>query len=46
MLALDANDPAPNDEVVKEVEAVTVEGEAVDFPEVDADGKGGDSPRC
>ena len=29
----------PNDEVVKEAEAVTVEGEAVDFPEVDADRK-------
>ena len=39
MLALDANDAAPDDEVVKEVEAVTVESEAVDFPEVDADRK-------
>ena len=28
-----------NDEVVKEAETVTVEGEAVDFPEVDADRK-------
>ena len=39
VLALDADDAAPDDEVVKEAEAVTVEGEAVDFPEVDADGK-------
>ena len=39
MLALDAGDAAPDDEVVKEAEAVIVEGEAVDFPEVDADGK-------
>ena len=39
VLALDADDVVPNDEVVKEAEAVTVEGEAVDFPEVDADGK-------
>ena len=30
---------APYDEVVKEAEAVAVEGEAVDFPEVDADRK-------
>ena len=29
----------PSDEVVKEAEAATVEGEAVDFPEVDADRK-------
>ena len=39
VLALDADDAAPDDEVVKEAEAVAVEGEAVDFPEVDADGK-------
>ena len=39
VLALDADDAAPNDEVVKEAEAATVEGEAVDFPEVDADRK-------
>ena len=37
--ALDADDNTPDDEVVKEAEAVIVEGEAVDFPEVDADGK-------
>ena len=37
--ALDADDAAPNDEVMKEAETVIVEGEAVDFPEVDADGK-------
>ena len=37
--ALDADDAAPDNEVVKEAEAVSVEGEAVDFPEVDADGK-------
>ena len=29
----------PDDEVVNEAEAVTVEVEAFDFPEVDADGK-------
>ena len=29
----------PSDEVVKEAEAAAVEGEAVDFPEVDADSK-------
>ena len=44
VLALDANDAAPDDEVVKEaetaaVEGEAVEGEAVDFPEVDADRK-------
>ena len=39
VLALDADDVVPDDEVVKEAETVTVEGEAVDFPEVDADGK-------
>ena len=39
VFALDADDAAPNDEVVKEAEAAAVEGEAVDFPEVDADGK-------
>ena len=39
VLTLDANDAAPDDEVVKEAEAVTVEGEAVDLPEVDTDRK-------
>ena len=39
VLALDADDAAPDDEVVKEAEAAVVEGEAVDFPEVDADRK-------
>ena len=39
VLALDADDAAPDDGVVKEPEAVIVEGETVDFPEVDADGK-------
>ena len=39
VLALDADDAVPNDEVVKEAEAAAVEGEAVDFPEVDADRK-------
>ena len=39
MLALDANDAAPDDEVVKEAEAVTLEGEAVDLPDVDLDRK-------
>ena len=39
VLALDADDPAPDDEVMKEAEAAAVEGEAVGFPEVDADGK-------
>ena len=38
-MALDADLVVPNDEVVKEAETVTVEGEAVDFPEVDADRK-------
>ena len=33
------DDAAPNDEVVKEAETVVVEGEAVDFPEVDFDRK-------
>ena len=37
VLALDADDAVPDDEVVKEAEAAAVEGEAVDFPEVDAD---------
>ena len=37
--ALDADDAAPDDEVVKEAEAVIVEGEAVDFPKVDVDRK-------
>ena len=36
MLASDANDAASDNEVVKEAETATVEGEAVDFPEVDA----------
>ena len=39
VLALDADDVVPNDEVVKESETLTVEGEAVDFLEVDADRK-------
>ena len=39
MLALDANDVAPDYEVMKEAETVTVEGEAVDLPEVDDDRK-------
>ena len=39
VLALDADDAAPNDEVVKEAEAAAAEGEAVDFPEVNADRK-------
>ena len=39
VLVLDADDDAPDDEVVKEAEAVTVEGQVVDFPEVDADRK-------
>ena len=39
VLALDANDVAPNDKVVKEAEAVIVEGEAVDLPEVYDDRK-------
>ena len=37
VLDLDANDAASDNEVVKEVEAAIVEGEAVDFPEVDFD---------
>ena len=39
VLALDANDVAPNDKVVKEAEAVIVEGEAVNLPEVYDDRK-------
>ena len=39
VLALDADDAAPYGLVVKDAEAVVVEGEAVDFPEVDADRK-------
>ena len=39
VLVLDADDAAPDDEVVKEAEAAAVEGEAVDFPEEDADRK-------
>ena len=39
VLALNADDAAPNDEVVKEAETAAVEGEAVDFLEVDADRK-------
>ena len=37
--ALDADDAAPDDEVVKEAGAAAVEGEAVDLPEVDVDRK-------
>ena len=37
--ALYADDAAPDNEVVKEAEAVSVVGEAVDFREVHADGK-------
>ena len=37
VLALDADDAVPDGEVMKEAEAAAVEGEAVDFPEVDAD---------
>ena len=39
VLTLDADDAAQDDEVAKEAEIMTVEGEAVDFPEVDADRK-------
>ena len=39
VLALDADNVVPNDEVVKEAEAVIVEGEAVDLPEVYDDRK-------
>ena len=39
VLALDADDAAPNDEVVKEAETAIVEGEAVDLPEVYDDRK-------
>ena len=39
VLALDANDAAPNDKVVKEAETAIVEGEAVDLPEVYDDRK-------
>ena len=45
MLASNADNAAPNDEVVKEAETMAVEGEAVDLPEVDDDRKG-DSLRC
>ena len=37
VLALDADDAVPDDEMMKEAEAVAVEGEAVDILEVDAD---------
>ena len=37
--ALDADNAAPDNEVVKEAETVTVEVEAADFPEVDVDRK-------
>ena len=37
VLALDANDVASDNEVVKEAETPIVEGDAVDFPEVDFD---------
>ena len=39
VLALDANNVAPNDKVVKEAEAVIVESEAVDLPEMYDDRK-------
>ena len=39
VLALDADDAAPNDEVVKEAETAIVEGEAVHLPEVYDDRK-------
>ena len=39
VLALDANDAASDNEVVKEAETAIVEGDAVDFPEVDFDRK-------
>ena len=39
VLALDADDAAPNDEAVKEAVTAVSEGEAVDFPEVDFDRK-------
>ena len=37
VLALDVDDAVTDDEVVKEAEAAAGEGEAVHFPEVDAD---------
>ena len=37
VLALDANDVASDNKVVKEAETAIVEGDAVDFPEVDFD---------
>ena len=39
VLALDADDAVADDEVVKEAEAAIVEGDVVDFPEVDVDRK-------
>ena len=39
VLAMDADNVVPNDEVVKEAGAVIVEGEAVDLPEVYDDRK-------
>ena len=36
---LDADNAAPDDEVVKEAEAAAVEGKVVDFPEVNGDRK-------
>ena len=39
VLALDADNATPDDEVVKEAEAAAVEGEVVDFPEVNGDRK-------
>ena len=39
MLALDADDAASDNEVVKEAETAIVEGEAVDLPEVYDDRK-------
>ena len=39
VLASNADNAAPNDEVVKEAESIAVEGVAVDLPEVDDDRK-------
>ena len=39
VLALDADNVVPNDEVLKEIETAVVESEAVDFPEVNVDRK-------
>ena len=40
LLASNAENAAPNDEVVKDAETLAVEGEAVDLSEVDDDRKG------